>query len=36
MFPTSDFLCVDHIVLSVRSNETYVNDPIRIVDPHVN
>lgn len=34
MFPPSDFLCVDHVILSVRSNEADVNDPIGIVDPH--
>ena len=34
MFPPLDFLCVNHVVLSVCSNETDVNDPIRIVDPH--
>ena len=34
MFPPSNFLCVDHVVLAVRPNETDVNDPVRIVDPH--
>jgi hypothetical protein len=34
MFPPSDFLCVDHVILSVRFNEADVNDPIGIVDPH--
>ena len=30
----SNALCVDRVVLSVRSNETDVDDPIRIVNPH--
>jgi hypothetical protein len=34
MFPPSDFLCVDHVILSVRSNEADVNNPIGIVDPY--
>jgi hypothetical protein len=34
MFAPSDFLCVDHVILSVRSSEADVNDPIGIVDPH--
>src|SRR5689334_15464481 len=34
MFLPSNFLRVDHVVLSVRSNEPDVNNPVRIVDPH--
>jgi hypothetical protein len=30
MFPLSNFLCVDHVVLAMRPDETDVNNPVGI------
>jgi hypothetical protein len=35
-FHPSNLLCVDQVVLSVRSDEMDVNDPIGAVNPHHN